>query len=243
MKVLAKSLFALAAVLFVITGCNGGGGNSSVGGVYFTHEELAEEFVYQLNNFLGYDVTLEKINTEQFDYIVVYDWDYGTYDAYYLGAFNPGENISNYVSFYNSDFFFNLDYVGGNLYEDPYSGTLFNEEAYFQRNFEKMEAQDQSLIVDKLAAKIAQSYSLSAKASNKMAEAALTVAVMNQRGAGEAAYKAMMENVTGTNMDQWNSAIKNGDVSQINSLIGTAAKTLGTDSTDLRATMGALFLQ
>jgi len=241
MRAFMKLCVALSTVALIAVGCGGGGGNSSTGGVFFTHAELADEFVYQLNNILGYDVTLEKVNTEQFDYIVVYDWDFGTYDAYYIGAFNPGEDILNYVNFYDSDFYFDLDPLAGNRYQDPFSGVIFNQNAYFQRNFSKMEGQDQDLIVNDLSAKIAQSYSLSQTAADKLAKAAITVAVMNRRGAGEQAYRAMMEDVTGTNLDQWNSAIFSGDMSQVNQLIDTAADTLGTDSTDLRNSMGALF--
>ena len=101
-------LLALASSL-MLTSCGGGGGTTSTGGVNYTHSQLADEFVFRLFTDLGIDVTLVKTNTLQYDYIVVYDHDLLTYDAYYIGNYNVGENLSNYLYNDDSSFYYDLD--------------------------------------------------------------------------------------------------------------------------------------
>jgi hypothetical protein len=63
-------LVCLATMLFVGCKSGGGGGNTSTGGVYFTHEELAKEFVRRMSMDLNWSVQLVKTNTAQYNYLV-----------------------------------------------------------------------------------------------------------------------------------------------------------------------------
>ncbi|MEZ4872842.1 MAG: hypothetical protein R2827_11530 [Bdellovibrionales bacterium] len=119
MKKLIASL-AIAVAGLTMSACGGGGGGSggnSTGGVYLTHSELAADFVYRLNVDMGYDVSLVKTWTQQNDYIVVYDYDLGTYDAYDIRYYNAGEDMYTYLSLYDDNFYYDLDKVGSNTYE------------------------------------------------------------------------------------------------------------------------------
>ena len=102
-----------------------GGGSTGTGGTYFTHEELAREFVRRMQTDVGANVTLMKANTEQYDYIVVYDYDTGTYDAYNLRDYNVGENMFNYLNQYSYTFYYDLYSIGGNRYRDPVTNITF----------------------------------------------------------------------------------------------------------------------
>ncbi len=125
MKGIFKAVSVAVAAMSLVACGGGGGGNVSTGGVFFTHEQLAEEFVRRVNvDVAGYDLQLVKTNTLQYDYIVVYDYTYGTYDAYWLGNYNPGENMYSYLTNYDAYFYYDLIPQGGNVYKDYYSGIL-----------------------------------------------------------------------------------------------------------------------
>ena len=120
------------ATLMVLASCGGGGGGSNTSGtVYYTHSELAEIFVERLYTDLGYDIELVKTNTLQYDYIVVYDYDLGQYDAYYIGQYNVGENLGWYLDDYEGDFYYDLI--------DNFDGTYDGYDSYLDMwvNFEK----------------------------------------------------------------------------------------------------------
>lgn len=116
----------LAVGVLSLTACGGGGGgNSTQGGSYLTHEQAADEFVTRLNLDLNYDVSLVKSDTKQYGYIVVYDWDYGTYDAYDIDDWVVGENMADFVDWTNK--YYDLVDIGGNVYEDWDTGVQFSK--------------------------------------------------------------------------------------------------------------------
>ena len=64
MKALTIILISAMAAGALVA-CNGGGsGGTSTGGVYFSHKELAEDFVYRLTVDRGWDVDLVKSNIQ-----------------------------------------------------------------------------------------------------------------------------------------------------------------------------------
>lgn len=137
LNMLLKGALSIAAAA-AFSACGGGGGNSSTGGVYFTHEQLAQEFVRRLNiDVPGYNVSLVKTNTLQYDYIVVYDQDFRTYDAYYIGFYNPGENLSNYLNYNESNFYYDLMNMNDGTYKDFLTGRLFDNDDFQSMNVEK----------------------------------------------------------------------------------------------------------
>lgn len=89
---------------------------------HFTHEELAAEFVDKMSNDLGINLELLKINTLEFDYIVVEDLDLYDpvlgeyYTAYYIGDYDPGEDLSKYILDYDNDFHYPLTDNGDGTY-------------------------------------------------------------------------------------------------------------------------------
>lgn len=234
-KIVAVTLATAMTVVGI--GCGGGGGGDSTGGYYFTHEELAEDFVYRLNTDLGYDVELVKTNTEQFDYIVIYDWDFGTYDAYYLGNYNPGENMSNYVSDYDYTFYYDLDYIGSDLYEDPFSGTIFQKGGETPKDMMAVASTKQSDYLKDVASHLVQSFNMPQDTAFRFAKAAIKLQVAGAKGMSEDYYSSVMQSLTGTNLNDWQDAVESklttGSSAKINDLVKKTAEKMNMSSADL----------
>ena len=149
-----KSLVTAAAATLALTACGGGGGgggNNVSGTIYYSHAEMAEIFTQRLWEDAGIDAELVKTNTEQYDYIVVYDYDLDSYDAYYIGSYNVGENMLNYLDDYDADFYYDLDYLGGNDYQDWYTGLIFEKTAGTSKDLLKVAALKETLMIKKNA--------------------------------------------------------------------------------------------
>ena len=90
--------------------------------INFTHAELAEVFVQNLSTDLGIELELLKIDTLQFDYIVVEDLQLFDsvlgpyYTAYFIGDYNPGESLANYIIDFDDIFHYPLDDNGDGTY-------------------------------------------------------------------------------------------------------------------------------
>ncbi len=227
LKTLKATTLALASAT-ILAACGGGGGSTSTGGVYYTHEQLAEEFVARAYGDAGIDAKLVKTNTQQYNYIVVYDRDLNTYDAYWIGGYNVGENIYNYISRNNSKMFYDLDYVGGNLYKDYYSGITFTETSASTKDLGKLAAIKQQLKIKKSAEKLKAQYGLNDTTAIKAARIAVSVA--NNPNMSKSALDNAAKELTGSTITQFQAAMKKsaeGDSKALSSLIDNAAKLNG----------------
>lgn len=220
---------ALSALLTLsLTGClGGGGGSSSTGGVYYTHEELAKEFVDRVWTDVGYDLELVKTNTEQYDYIVVYDWDLGTYDAYYLGSYNVGEDLFNYLLDYDYLNYYDLIDLGGNLYEDFDTGLIFEKTASTKYDEEKVAAMKQVVGIKKTANNIVSSYGLSEDRAMELAKLGAQLKFADQRSLTDEDYKAIAVEAFGVDPVEYVKAFQtkaiSGDSAHLDSLIEKTA--------------------
>lgn len=227
LKTLKLSTLALASAT-LLAACGGGGGSTSTGGTYYTHEQLAAEFVERAYGDANIDAKLVKTNTQQYNYIVVYDYDLDSYDAYWIGGYNVGENIYDYISRNNSKMFYDLDYIGSNLYQDYYSGTTFEETSASSKDLGKLAAIKQQLRIKKSADKLKAQYGLSDESANKAARIAVSVASnpnMNKRSLDNAAKE-----LTGATITEFQAAMKKsaqGDSKALSNLIDSAAKMNG----------------
>ena len=226
MKKLIKSLAILAALSMTACGGGGGSGGVSTGGVYLTHSEIADDFVYRLNVDLGYDVSLAKTYTEQTDYIVVYDYDLGTYDAYDLRYYNPGEDIYNYLVNYDSNFYYDLTPLGGNLYEDFWTGIQFSQTAMNNHDRMKAAALVEALEVQKATEVLTSEFGLSQDRSQEIARLAVSLAKADKDAMTDADYDEFAQEVFGQSMTEFKSAIEakvNGDDSAFEQAMAVAA--------------------
>ncbi|MES2964905.1 MAG: hypothetical protein V4760_13525 [Bdellovibrionota bacterium] len=247
---LKATVFALgAAVLVAACGGGGGGGTGPTPGpgpgtVYYTHEQLAAEFVDRAWGEAGLDLSLAKTNTLQYDYIVVYDYDYGTYDAYYIGAYSPGMNVANYINAYSSSMYYDLDYLGGNQYQDWYTGLVFEEGAPTSKDLAKVAAFKQEVRVQKSAKKIQADFGLSEERSREVAKLAVQLADAPKSSMTTNDYDNFSKELLGSSISQFNQAMKKsaeGDTSALNGLLDKAAKVNGVGPEHMNKIVGELF--
>jgi hypothetical protein len=234
MKNMIRAALAFAAVA-ALSACGGGGGGSSTGGQYFTHEELAKEFVRRVNiDVAGYDLTLVKTNTQQYDYIVVYDNDYGTYDAYWLGAYNPGEDLYNYLAVNQNYFYFDLIPEAGNTYQDYYTGTIFEKTEGSSKNLSQMKALREQLAINKTADSMRATYGMSEEKANDVASFAYKMKTATPGTYNIKDYDSFAKDLTGSSITEFQNDLKSGKTESLQSRIEKAGEItgMGTEGTD-----------
>lgn len=225
----------VAASALLVAACTGGGGTTSTGGVYFTHAELAKEFVYRLNVDKGYDVELVKTNTLQYDYIVVYDYDFGTYDAYYIGSYNVGENLTNYLK--NNSYRFSYDLVNNfdGTYYDPDTGKTFEKTQATPKDRMKLAAIKEGLLVAKASKTLQAEFGLSAQRSQELAKLTIMLKNSPKESMTDADYDRYSTAAFGASISEFKAATFKamaGSKSELNSLIENAAVMNGVTPED-----------
>lgn len=232
----------LAAAMLAACG-GGGGGSTSTGGVYFTHEELAREFVYRLQVDLGYDVQLVKDNTLRTNYIVVYDYDYGTYDAYYIGGYNVGENLYNYLVGNEYRFYYDLIPETGNYYYDPVTGTRFNKVAANSSNLTVHKAADQENAIAKIAQGISAQYGLSEEKAADVARFTFKVQTSPAGTFQASDYDNFAVELTGSSVTEFQNDFKAGNAASLAERIERAAQTTGMSPENMNSLIQNMFMK
>jgi len=241
MKLVASTL---ALALLASCGGGSGGGSTSTGGTYYSHAQLAQEFVRRVNSDVaGYDIQLAKTNTEQYDYIVVYDRDYGSYDAYYIGKYNVGENVRNYLNTYESYFFYDLIPQSGNVYVDPYSGTRFEKQEVSSKNLAKIQSIERQLSVGKMAEKLQTQYGLSSEKSLDVASFAYKIQNSPAGTFKVQDYDAFAKELTGSTITEFQKDIVSGDSLSLNQRIQSAAEVSGMGTEGVNKLITDMFSQ
>jgi hypothetical protein len=243
MKKIISGLVAASAL--AITGCvidGGGSGGTTTGGYYLTHEQLASEFVRRLNLDLGYDVELVKSNTRQFNYIVVYDYDFDTYDAYYIGGFNPGESIGRFVDLNKSREYLDLDPIGGGLYQDYDTGLVFEKVQPSPKDRMKMQAFKEALALQKGTEQLQAQFGLSQERSFEIAK--LAVVMQKRSDLTTADYDRFAQGILGHSISEYQAAAKkklSGNGADLNALLADTAQLNGVSPEQMNKIVGSVF--
>lgn len=243
MKKITQALLSMM-VLTLMTACGGGGGSTSTGGVYFTHEELAKEFVRRMNIDEGYDLELVKDNTRQYDYVVVYDYDEDTYDAYYLGGYNVGEDLTRYLFNNNNLFYYDLDAIGGGLYEDYYTGIVFEKTQGTSKDLMKLAALEEAVQIKKSAEHIAAEYGLSVDRSMEVAKLSLQWKNTPKDRMTDADHDHYAQEILGYSISDYKQAAEmyaKGDQSKLKELVDGTAVHNGTTPEDVQDIINDVF--
>ncbi len=244
MKNLMKAALAAVAVAALSACGGGGGGNTSTGGTYFTHAQLAQEFVRRVNvDVAGYDLTLVKTDTLKYDYIVVYDNDYRTYDAYYIGAYNPGENLVSYLNKYESYTYYDLIPESGNTYLDYVTGTRFEKGVSSEKNLSAMKALGQQLAITKAAEGMQATYGMSQEKAMSLASFAYKVKTSVAGTYSIKDYDAFSKDLTGSSISEFQADVKSGDLSSLQSRIELAGETTGMGSEGAQKVIADIFMK
>ncbi len=116
-----KKLLLTGFLMVTLVGCFGGNGNGAPG---YTHNELAEAFVQNLNLDQDFDVTLVKKSTLEANFIVIYDPYTDSYDAINIDNYDPAiNNAADYYYDNSARYFYDLDVIPGH-YETDYDYTI-----------------------------------------------------------------------------------------------------------------------
>lgn len=244
---LIKRIAALVAAL-ALSACGGGGsggsGNVSTGGVYLTHAQLATDFVHRLNIDAGYDVSLVKTNTQQADYIVVYDYDYGTYDAYDLRYYNPGENLNNYLNLHDSSFYYDLMPSAFGTYTDEWSGLIFEKTQASSKDRLKMAALEEGLMIKKASDVLNVQFGLSQERSFEVAKLAVIWQKTPKERMTDADHDKFSKEVLGHTITQYKNAVAKklvGNGSELNQLIEDTAAFNGVTPEQMNQVLDNVF--
>lgn len=113
----------LSTILLTLIACNGGGsdGGNGNGAEGFTHNQLAEKFVNELNLDADFSVTLTKKSTLQNNFLVIYDPLTDSYDAINIDNYDPASTTvtaSDYYYANSSRAFFDLDVIPSHYVTD-----------------------------------------------------------------------------------------------------------------------------
>lgn len=123
-----KKLLMVGTLMAAMVGCNSGGNGDGAPG--YTHNELAEKFVQELNLDVDFEVSLVKKSTLQDDFIVIYDPYTDSYDAIDIDNYDPAiDNAADYYFNNSGRNFFDLDVIPGH-YEVDYNYTIIGYDEY-----------------------------------------------------------------------------------------------------------------
>ena len=235
----------MTSLSFLLLSCGGadqsGPGNNSVGGSYFNREQLAYAFVDAVNRYmLGYDLELMKIQTLQDDYyndfIVVYDWTTDSYDAYDLTDFRPGEDIARYIRDYSRFFYYDLIYLGNNIYEDYYTGTRFNRSATSLNEFIKQTRASEAR-KERIAESIQTQFSINTASATALADAYLQLTSMPRSQISATMIENLSKKTFGLSLSAIEAQVMAGNISAIEQVMQNMAVQTGTDLEQLQESL------
>lgn len=227
-KKILRTATAMAMSL-TLAACGGSGsGSTSTGGTYYTHDQLAAEFVRRVNvDVSGYDLTLVKSTTQKFDYIVVYDNYYHSYDAYYLGNYKVGENLNSYLNNYHHMFYYNLTPQSGNTYWDPVSGVIFEKTQGSSKNLATMKALREEVAIKNKAEDMRIQYGMSEEKALDAARFAYKLKTSAPGTYNAKDFNAFAKELTGSTITEFQDDVKSGNISSLSERIEKAAEVSG----------------
>lgn len=245
--VFGSALLTAALVACGGGGSGGGGCTSNCGGGgthYWTHAELANEFVRRVNSeIVNFDIELVKTYTLRQGYIVVYDWDYGTYDAYYVDAFNPAGNVANYFNAYEDYAYYDLVPEYGGYYWDPISGTRFEKQVATGKNLSKLKALKELVTIKKVSEKLQANYGLSAEKAQDVARFAHKLENSPVGTYNQSDYDAFAKELTGSTISEFQKDMKESNMVSLAGRIKTAADTTGMGPEGVNKLINEMFLK
>jgi hypothetical protein len=241
MKKLLVSLM-LSSAMF-LTACGGGGSSKTPvgGGPDWSFEDAAYDFVDSVNRYMyDYDIQIEKLHTQQWNYIVVYDWVTDTYDAYDLTWYNPGENIADYLYDFDAYFYYGLMYMGNNIFEDPLTGTRFNRDSLSLNSFLK-EGRKSEAYKAKVTNSIKKQFGLSAETSSDLAQAYIDLTSMPKSQVSATYVDRVAKQAFGFSVSEVEKEIMAGNFGAIDNALEAASAKTGVGADELQSKLKEMF--
>ncbi|WP_413575329.1 hypothetical protein ACLVWU_13530 [Bdellovibrio sp. HCB290] len=233
-------LVAATITMAACGGGGGGGGSVSTGSVYYTHEELANEFVKRAYTDAGVNLTLVKATTNSAGYIVV---DYhGNTQAVYIDDWSVGENIHDYIY---SQKWYDVSYIGNGYYQDA-SGYVYEESTTSNKDLAKITAMKQALDINESAKGIQAQFGLSSERSQTLARLAVQLKNNPKASMTDADYDAYTKEIIGSSYNELKRAMvkqSQGDYSDVGALVEKAAQANGVGPEQVTQILTSLIAQ
>lgn len=247
-----KKLFLTGLMTLSFIACNSGGNGGGAPG--YSHNDLAQKFVNQLNLDPDFNVTLVKSSTLQKDYIVIYDPYTGTYDSINIDLYDPHyDNAADYY-YDNSDVaYFDLDQIPAHYetvveydaytdsyvyeqvwiptrYQDYYTGITFEKVSATPKDLAKMAALKEVAELDKKAKFLSSNFGLSLERGKEVARLAAHWKKASLKGMTDAEQDNFSTELLGFSITQGKSAVSasmQGDSGKLSDLVEQAASKNG----------------
>lgn len=241
-KILVAATVATSMLLAACGGGGNGGGSVSTGGVYYTHDQLAQEFVRRVNtDVAGYSLSLVKSSTLQYDWIVVHDYYYGTDDAYYIGGYSVGMDLNAYL--YNNSQYFYYDLIWDpytNIYTDPITGTQFSLAQESSANLETVQAAAQEAVLAHVAKQLRDQYGMSAEKSADVATVAYQMRTTAKGALTTGDIDSMTKDLIGSSWTEIQNDMKSGNQAGLKAKLEKAASITGMGLENTQKLLGDL---
>lgn len=231
MKILMVAVMSLAFI-----SCNSGG--NGTGTATYSHNDLAQRFIYELNLDASFDIQIVKSSTKQENYIVVYDADYDTYDAVNISGFVPG--TTNAADFFAStNIYYDLDYIPGYetttgfqnaTYRDRGLDLVFEKTASSSKDLAKLVSLKEAIQINKSAEFLSSEFGLSMSRGKELASLQAHWKKASKKGMTNSEVDSFSTELLGFSLSSGINAYQaslQGENNQIDSLVNQAAAVNG----------------
>lgn len=235
-----KNIFITCFIALTFFSCSGdGGGNGSGTTTGYTHNELAERFVYNLNLDAEFDVTLVKSSTETRNFIVVYDPLTDSYDAISISNYLPTMNATDHYNDLSTQFYADLDVLPGydspsgwvsTEYRDRNSGLFFEKGVATSKDLAKMKALKEVIQIEKTAEYFSSEFGLSNSRGKEVAKLSAHWKKASMKAMTAKEIDSFSTELLGFSLTQGVDAYKTaieGDASSLESLVKQSANANG----------------
>lgn len=244
-----KILIALFTVSLVVA-CGDDGGNGG-GAPGYTHNQLAQLFIDELNLNSDVQFDLVKSSTKQFNYVVIYDIENDSYDAVNIGTFRAGDDPLQHLETYRN--YFDLDVIPGyyesgvsysslcdcyeesstwipTSYRDRHANITFEKTMPTPKDRLTMAVLEEGVMVRKAASALSAKFGMSQERSFEVAELAVIWKNAPKDRMSDAEHDLFAENVLGHSITEYKAAVEkqmSGDTEELNELISDTAELNG----------------
>lgn len=173
-----KAILLIIAMISLVSCSDGDSGGNGNGTTTYTHKQLADRFVYELDLDGEFEIEMVKNSTKQANFIVIYDVANDSYDAINISGFVPGTtNPSDF--FVNALTYFDLDIIPSHqgtsgwvktAYRDRNSGLSFEKTIASTKDLAKLTALTELHIINRTAENYSSALGLSMTRSLEIAK-------------------------------------------------------------------------
>ncbi len=230
-----KLLIGICISITLISCSDGDYGGNGDGSAEYTHNQLAERFIYQLNLDPEYEVDLIKSSTATRNFIVVYDTYYGTYDAIDISGYSV---VDDAIDYYNNPIsaYYDLDIIPGydtasgyvsTQYRDRNTNLYFEKAAATPKDLAKMAALTEGIKLSKTAEFLSAEFGLSLDRSLEIAKLSQAWKKASKKGMTDFEADSFSTEMLGFSITAGKKAMSNsmaGDHQGLNELIIKASE-------------------